>query len=216
MPEIEILDVNWSPSEPQSGESIEFEVEVKNTTASTIESVGVLVYVDDEISHVPPNFDLEPGEQRWTVKTGNNSFDPGGYDAKAVIDHVGDSLDEYDEYEFSISVGSDLGWVEGTVSSSTGESIDGYRVDLRGDNISTRQDAVDNGRFDFDDVPPGDYQLRGYMVGYEGFEEDITVRANSGTTVDKTVSPEPHELTVDMTGGGGVGINPPGVSTFGK
>ncbi len=216
MPEIEILDVNWSPSEPQSGESIEFEVEVRNTTSSTIESVGVLVYVDDEVSHVPPNFDLEPGEQRWTVKTGNNSFEPGRYDAKAVIDHVRGSLDEYDEYEFSIAVGSDLGWVEGTVSSSTGESIDGYRVDLSGDNISTRQDAVDNGRFDFDDVPPGDYQLRGYMVGYEGFREDITVRANSGTTVDKTVSPEPYKLTVDMTQGGGVGIDPPGVSTSDK
>lgn len=214
MPEIKILDVNWSPSEPQSGEGIEFEVRVKNTTSSTVESVGVLVYVNDEVSHVPPNFDLEPGEERWTVKTGNNSFDPGGYDAKAVIDHVRDSLDKYDEYEFSITVGSDLGWVEGTVSSSTGESIDGYRVDLRGDNISTRQTRVDNGRFDFDDVPPGEYQLRGYMVGYEGFREDITVRENSGTTVDKTVSPEPYELTVDMTGGGGVGINPPGVSTF--
>jgi subtilase family serine protease len=188
-PDIEILDVRWSPSDPQSGESISFEVEVRNNGSSTAESVGVIVYVAGEYASVPPNFPLEPQEQRWTVESGTNNFGPGIHEAEAVVT-------DHDSYDFTIQVGSDFGWVTGTVTTEDGTPVDGSRVYLSGDTLS-RDGRVENGEFRFDDIPPGDYTVRVSDTKYDGFSREITVSEGSGTDVSGTVEVQTFQLHVE-------------------
>lgn len=188
--DVRILDVVWSPKEPQAGESISFQVEVRNDGDETADPVEVLVYVDGEISHVPPNFSLDPGEQRWSIESGNNSFDGGAYDAEAEVRG-------HDSYAFEITVDTDFGWIEGTVQTDDGDPVEGSRLYLRGDNISTRDGRVNDGEFTFEEVPPGDYTVSLTDTKYDGFSRDVTVEANSGTTLHETVSPQTYELTIE-------------------
>lgn len=94
--DLEVTGLEWSPSEPTPTDDIEFSVEVINTGEARAESIEPRVYVDGDLVHVPPTMDLDPGEQRWSVETGYQSFDQGEYTARAVVD-PDDNIAEEDE-----------------------------------------------------------------------------------------------------------------------
>jgi len=135
LPDLEVLDIDWTPDEPSAGETVEFAVEVRNSGDTAAETVETRVFVDDELAHIPPLIDLDPGEQRWTVETGNQSFDAGEHTARAAIDpddNIAEQSQSNNELERTLTVGSGeamidaaIGWVDvdgGTYSA--GETVE--------------------------------------------------------------------------------------------
>lgn len=189
--DISILDIEWYPSDPAPDETVEFRVQVRNKGSSTAESVGVVVTVDGEYSHVPPNFDLDPGEQRWTIQTGYNSFDAGVHEGEA-------SVEGHDSQEFTLSVGGELGAVEGRVTTTSGEVPVGSRIYLNGDNIGVEETRTDdNGEFRFEELPPGSYTVEFVDTKYEGFgEKRVSVEGGETASVTGEVEAQTYELDI--------------------
>ena len=185
--DISILDIEWDPPDPQSGEDISFRVEVINNGTSKADSVEVLVFVEGQYAHVPPNFSLAPDEQRWSVWSGSNSFSAGTHDAVAEVEG-------HDSEEFTIQVGGNFGHIKGTVQTENGQPVSGSRMYLTGGNIDTRSGRVDDGEFRFDNVPPGSYTVRLTDTRFNGFSQSVEVREGSVTKIQETVSVPSYEL----------------------
>jgi len=121
----------------------------------------------------------------------DQQFWPRDHEAEAVVT-------DHDSYDFTIQVGSDFGWVTGTVTTEDGTPVDGSRVYLSGDTLS-RDGRVENGEFRFDDIPPGDYTVRVSDTKYDGFSREITVSEGSGTDVSGPSRSRPSSCTSRRT-----------------
>lgn len=117
-PDLEVHDVAWSPADPEPDETVEFSVEVENTGDVSAETIETRVFVDGELAHVPPTIDLDPGERRWTVETGNQSFGPGDHTVRAVIDpddKIPEQSRDENELERTLTVDGDAATVDARV-----------------------------------------------------------------------------------------------------
>lgn len=118
LPDLEVHDVTWSPADPEPDETVEFSVEVENTGDAAAETIETRVFVDGELAHVPPTIDLDPGERRWTVETGNQSFGPGEHTVRAVIDpddKIAEQSREENELERVLTVDGDAATIDARV-----------------------------------------------------------------------------------------------------
>ena len=185
-PDLVVRDLDWSPRDPEPREVVEFSVDVENTGDATAETVETRVFVDGELAHVPPTIDLDPGERRWTVETGNQSFDPGEYTARAIIDPDDKILEQSrsgNELERTLTVGSGEGTVDATIEWMDVDGGTYYTGETVGTTVSVENTGTTTHTF---------------FVGYTVYDPAEDGYDNDGET-GRTVTLGPEESTwVDL------------------
>lgn len=190
-PDISIEDIEADPAEPEADETVEFRVKVRNNGDRTADSIGIVIYDEsDDPVYVPPNFSLDPYEERWAIQTGYSSFDSGTHELRAVVE-------DHDEETFTLSVGNASGWITGYVEAVDDSGV-GARVSLNGNGQNETTLIDSDGEFRFDSLPPGEYEVEVYGSEIESEQKDVWVSNGSGTDVTfDNIDVETYELTVD-------------------
>jgi iron complex outermembrane recepter protein len=107
------------------------------------------------------------------------------------------------------------GTLEGSLFDQTGGALVNVAVGLRGPVIGERQsDAA--GRFAFGDLPPGDYELKAALAGFDSIHRAIRIESGKTTSLSLTMvvtSLEKTVVTAAKTGTTTVQASPVAIST---
>jgi iron complex outermembrane recepter protein len=87
------------------------------------------------------------------------------------------------------------GTLAGSLFDQTGGALANVTLDVRGPVIRDRQ-SDDTGRFEFRDLPPGDYELRAALVGFETIHRAIRIQAETTLSLSLTMIVASLEQTV--------------------
>ena len=163
------------PENLENGEPTETEVDAK-LPSGTLKFVRPFEVVADGDTEILLDFDLE----KSVVFTGASQSD----EVKVIVKPVVKLLIEHEE---------SLGTIAGTVtdSSNNDEPIEGAEVVVDVDGTSLSDTTDENGDYEIDDVPVGGpYTVTASAVGYQDDSEEVTVSADTTSTVDFSLNPE--------------------------
>ncbi|MXR52386.1 hypothetical protein GRX03_12325 [Halovenus sp. WSH3] len=177
-PDLVIEDISWSPSNPESGDQVDFTVSITNHGEVDVPATGMELTAGSEEFGLS-GISLDAGETR-NVKINSRSW-TAAESVENVVARVDPSnrVQEGDEsnnrHAEAISVDSSTGSIQGRVVSNSGDGIEDATINLKS-KISVKTDS--KGYFEINNIQSGAHVIQITHSDFQDAEKTVEVRAD--------------------------------------